>query len=291
MDNSITSHSDPILIHANWFQFAAGERIIHLCVKSRMIVWCKSGAGTVIANRESFQFRAGSFLILPWKHRVEYQADHRQPFMVAGLHLIPHHQITCPVDYDVAHSKQSPLYKNPDRLNVEIDRLEKPFFGVKKSYPAFNHITEYALEKFVQAPEKDEDFLRMLGKLLLNEISQLPQIVSDTNEQFPRELRSMSVFIREHLQTTITMDDLMEVSNLSPATINRLFQNHCKTSPLAWVTGQRLEKAKELLITTRLSISKVAEESGFQDPYYFSRCFKKHTAQTPKQFRNESAKL
>ena len=49
-----------------------------------------------------------------------------------------------------------------------------------------------------------------------------------------------------------------------------------------------LERAKELLQTTRLQIQTVALHCGIVDVHYFSKIFKKVTGQTPKEYRDSS---
>lgn len=47
-----------------------------------------------------------------------------------------------------------------------------------------------------------------------------------------------------------------------------------------------IEKAKQQLATTSLSVNEVAYALGFEYPQYFCRLFKSHTGQTPSQWRH-----
>ncbi|MDA3129432.1 helix-turn-helix domain-containing protein [Aliibacillus thermotolerans] len=49
----------------------------------------------------------------------------------------------------------------------------------------------------------------------------------------------------------------------------------------------RIEKATELIKTTDLFISDIAEQVGYQDPYYFSRLYKKYTGISPSAVRRQ----
>ena len=53
-----------------------------------------------------------------------------------------------------------------------------------------------------------------------------------------------------------------------------------------YVNGKRLEKAKELLETTSLSVRDVAITVGFSEANYFSRLFKQNLGMSPTEFRN-----
>jgi LacI family transcriptional regulator len=52
---------------------------------------------------------------------------------------------------------------------------------------------------------------------------------------------------------------------------------------------ERLERAKELLLSTALPTERVAEQSGFSDPFYFSAAFRKATGLSPRAWRNSFA--
>ena len=83
--------SDPLLVLGNWYTFAPGETLEHSQVWSRMLLWCVQGRGEVWVNGEKQIFEADDYLLLPWRHRVVYQADTLEPLRVGGIHLIPHH--------------------------------------------------------------------------------------------------------------------------------------------------------------------------------------------------------
>ena len=50
-------------------------------------------------------------------------------------------------------------------------------------------------------------------------------------------------------------------------------------------------EAKRLLAHSDAQVALVGAQLGFEDPAYFSRCFKKHTGRTPVEFRNSIARL
>jgi AraC-like DNA-binding protein len=50
-------------------------------------------------------------------------------------------------------------------------------------------------------------------------------------------------------------------------------------------------EAKRLLLHSSIAVAQVADQLGFDDPAYFSRCFKKHTGRSPVDYRHALAKL
>lgn len=100
-----------------------------------------------------------------------------------------------------------------------------------------------------------------------------------------RRFHKLTSYIKKHYTETITLDTLCAVINLSPSYIIKLFKQHTSMSPMAYVARIRIEKAKELLAESPLSISEIAVRAGFQDSFYFSRRFKQITGITPCQYR------
>lgn len=66
-----------------------------------------------------------------------------------------------------------------------------------------------------------------------------------------------------------------------------LFTKETGKAPLQYLLSKRIEKAKYLLSCTTFTIREIADASGFRDPYYFSRLFKKHCGTGPKDWRKQ----
>ena len=58
-------------------------------------------------------------------------------------------------------------------------------------------------------------------------------------------------------------------------------------APNEYVRILRMKKAAELLLTTDLNIAEIGFQVGINDPFYFSRCFKKSFGKSPLQYRKQ----
>lgn len=94
-------------------------------------------------------------------------------------------------------------------------------------------------------------------------------------------------FIRQHLDQPMNLDDLAEHTNLSVTHFSRLFRQHFGVSPMHYVIHQRMLQAAQLLVETGSSVKQIALTLGYDDPYYFSRLFKKTTGLSPRQYRQQ----
>ncbi len=82
-----------------------------------------------------------------------------------------------------------------------------------------------------------------------------------------------------------TVNFFAEKLNLSPNYLSDLLKNITGKNAQAHIQESLVERAKELLSTTNLSIKEIAYNLGFEYPQSFSTMFKKNTQQTPLQFR------
>ena len=65
-----------------------------------------------------------------------------------------------------------------------------------------------------------------------------------------------------------------------------IFKENFGCTPRVYITQQRLNTAENLLLNSNLSIKKIAESIGYEDPLYFSRIFKKRYGYSPREFKD-----
>lgn len=92
-------------------------------------------------------------------------------------------------------------------------------------------------------------------------------------------------FMEENFQHDIKLEDLAEVAGMSVTNFRRLFKNKIGESPIQYLLLMRLAKARELLMTTSLSVTDIAMKAGFNDANYFSRQFTAVTGLPPRVWR------
>ena len=80
-------------------------------------------------------------------------------------------------------------------------------------------------------------------------------------------------YMRTHLQTNCSIDQLAEMCFLSRSTFYRRFQEEYHTTPLLWHQQKRMEKCREMLLSGKYTVEEVASRMGFCDTGYFSRTF------------------
>ena len=83
-----------------------------------------------------------------------------------------------------------------------------------------------------------------------------------------------------------TVEQMAEWLHVSPKYLSGLLKNITGQSTQQHIQNKLIDKAKEKLSTTALSISEIAYELGFEHPQSFSKLFKAKTEQSPRAFRS-----
>ncbi len=83
---------------------------------------------------------------------------------------------------------------------------------------------------------------------------------------------------------------LAEQGGISEVYMRKLFRERLHTSPKAYITELRMQRARQLLFEGRLGVGEIAAACGFTTVYHFSAAFRAATGQSPTKFRRENRK-
>ncbi len=92
-------------------------------------------------------------------------------------------------------------------------------------------------------------------------------------------------YIKKHLSTPITLDELAAYFDKKPAQLSHLFYKNLGIRPIEYLIRQRLEKATELL-KQGYSVQLAASKVGYDDALYFSRLYKKYYHIRPSEVKD-----
>ena len=81
-----------------------------------------------------------------------------------------------------------------------------------------------------------------------------------------------------------SISSMANYCKLSESYFSHMFKERMGLSPMQYLNNQRMEKAKDFLLSNSMTISNIAHLVGFDDPLYFSRVFKKYTGYSPKEY-------
>ncbi|WNS79004.1 response regulator [Domibacillus sp. DTU_2020_1001157_1_SI_ALB_TIR_016] len=98
-------------------------------------------------------------------------------------------------------------------------------------------------------------------------------------------IRKAISYIDQHLKDEFTLKDVATHVHLNPSYFSVLFKEQVNMNFSEYVTRRRIQRAKELVITTNLPINEIAEEAGYKTSKYFIKIFKEIEGMTPSAYR------
>lgn len=120
---------------------------------------------------------------------------------------------------------------------------------------------------------------------LLNLILQDAKIPSARNGKNYETIASAKRYIEHHFSEPITLTDIAEYVHLSKIYFQNIFKESVGITPHQYLINCRIENAKKLLWNSNISMTDVAEKSGFGCQQYLNKVFKKETGMTPVSYR------
>ena len=104
-------------------------------------------------------------------------------------------------------------------------------------------------------------------------------------------VQQVQEFIEENFRQAIQVNQLADMVNITPRTLNRRFQAAVTMRPIEYIQAVRIEQAKRLLESGDVTIKSLAEQVGYDDISSFTRLFKRATELTPKEYQDKFSRL
>ena len=126
---------------------------------------------------------------------------------------------------------------------------------------------------------------RRLMELTRKAVAKTISLVPKGDAYQDRKVQETIAYIKEHYTELISRDELAARLQCSPAHFSRLFTKATGYPYKDFLLQYRLEKAKDLLKHSHLQVAEIANAVGYQDPFQFTKMFRKRLGVTPRQFR------
>jgi len=123
--------------------------------------------------------------------------------------------------------------------------------------------------------------------LMLSKILSVVRNQEFAGKTIERIIRKACLHFRENLNTNVNIEQLAGELNVGYSYFRQMFRKYTGISPTQYHLSLRIQKAKDLLISTDHSFKEIAIDLGFESYFYFSRIFKDKTGKSPMDFRKE----
>ncbi|MDO5410102.1 MAG: AraC family transcriptional regulator [Lachnospiraceae bacterium] len=103
-------------------------------------------------------------------------------------------------------------------------------------------------------------------------------------------LQNILIFIQQHYADKITLEDIASSVNICRSECCRFFKTHIGETLFHYLLNYRIQQSLPLLAETDLSITEIAEQTGFSTPAYFSRIFHQYMGISPGLYRKQHSR-
>lgn len=189
--------------------------------------------------------------------------------------------------------RQTPLTVRSRRLSgLELGGMVLP--QRLKIAPQRRPLVEHTLEQIRREEDNDHPMRETMAVLLLSQLLlelmrsahdtgapdelQISPAARETIEQFCGELRG-------NLDYPWTLSEMVRRSGYGASQLSRLFREVTSLSPCAWLTEERVRRARDLLTQSDMKVTEIAVEVGFGSCCHFTRVFNSVMGTSPREYR------
>jgi two-component system response regulator YesN len=155
------------------------------------------------------------------------------------------------------------------------------------------HILREMREIQVVTQEQEEAIWKQLERNvgIRDLLASIKQLIEDSVEGFVKKKSSEVLmimakdYIDRNLAKDLSVEELSGVLGISSSYFSLLFKQTYGETFIEYLTKQRMEKAKSLLVMSSKSIAKICKEVGYAERRYFTKVFQKYTGVLPSDFR------
>jgi len=140
------------------------------------------------------------------------------------------------------------------------------------------HIERRALESFFTL-ESYKQWAHQSVEVLYDQL--------ETVKRYSPTLLMVLGFINRNFATDLSLTQLAEYAYTNASVLSSEFNDEVGMSLSEYVTGLRIKKAQDLLRTSDMTVTQIAEAAGFSSAKYFREIFKKQTGVSPQQYRDQ----
>ena len=177
----------------------------------------------------------------------------------------------------------SPLLQN-QKISVHIIRR-----GSKEADTILDNLV--LLRNMNRKPDQEILIRNVLSETwlrLLDEIDKHSNMHQIPNTVKQNQIKNMLVYIHQNYGEKIMLDEIAKAASVSSREANRIFQKSVRQTPFEYLMHYRLEKARELLKDSDLSVTEISYRCGFTDSTYMGKQFRKTYGMTPREYRRGS---
>lgn len=231
-----------------------------------ILIYCAEGKGSVTINGMQHAVTERQLIVIPADAPHSYWAETNHPWTIYWLHFkgeqAGHYS-------DLLRGGSGPLTLHVHESEKFITLFHQCFDLLSSAaYSAPHQIlamqtAAYAMSSVAVTPEREDE---------------------DRQKQY---IETAIHLMNMKLEESLTLEEIAQHTQISKQHLNHLFKTSVGFAPIDYYLRLKMRRASQLLDLTTLTIKEICHTTGFKDPYYFSRLFRKIIGLSPTAYRNK----
>ena len=236
-------------------------------ISQYILIYCTRGAGWYELAGKRYSVGSDQLFILPAEKPHAYGADLDDPWTIYWVHFKGEMAGIFAEGFSTPFSIPS---GDDSRISTRLGVFEEIYRTLKNGYSSDNlSYSAAALYYFLGS-------MKYLGKYRKSH---------ETHEGERDIVETAIHFMRENLSKRLTLADIARHVNYSPSHFSAVFSRRTGYAPVYYFNQLKIQQASTYLDFTDLKITQICPRLGIDDPYYFSRLFRKHMGMSPSDYK------
>ncbi len=236
-------------------------------ISQYILIYCTRGAGWYELAGKRYSVGSDQLFILPAEKPHAYGADLDDPWTIYWVHFKGEMAGIFAEGFSTPFSIPS---GDDSRISTRLGVFEEIYRTLKNGYSSDNlSYSAAALYYFLGS-------IKYLGKYRKSH---------ETHEGERDIVETAIHFMRENLSKRLTLADIARHVNYSPSHFSAVFSRRTGYAPVYYFNQLKIQQASTYLDFTDLKITQICPRLGIDDPYYFSRLFRKHMGMSPSDYK------
>ncbi|NDV80993.1 AraC family transcriptional regulator [Bacteroides sp. 51] len=235
--------------------------------EDNILIYCVQGKGYYMYDGVKYQVNTNQFIIIPFTTKaLSYWADQDDPWTIYWLHFT---------------GKGLPAFNDKYRIGVD----KRPVYIPYNAEGIF--VWNKMFDSLSRGPGLPNIRNASLCLYYFMATFIYPEHYNQADDAGDEEntINQTIDYMRQNLKKKVTVREMAALHNLSESYFSKLFRTATGMPPIDYFIYIRMQEACRLLCSTNYSIKQIAYLMGYDDPYYFSRIFKKLMNLSPENYR------
>ncbi len=233
-----------------------------------ILIYCTEGRGWVETDSTRMKVSKDQYFFIPAKMPHSYGADNDDPWTIYWIHF---------------KGSLSGIFIKDEITLTSIGELNN-FFRNDRRIRLFDELYQNLLMGYSQ---ENLEYSSICLWYLLGAFTYLPQFERIRSVQQHDIIEKSILYMHDHIEETINLGEIADYCGYSVSHFSMIFKKKTSRSPIEYFSNLKIQRASQMLDFTDMPVNEIADKLKFEDPFYFSRVFKKLMGLSPTEYRRK----